>query len=314
MRIQKLDINKVLTEEQISQRVAEAEAQLHHYVYRSNSVWERVDSLNKTYAASNEPSFCKLVDTDAIIYFRELQDCGVSFPSWQDMITVGGETDLRLFLQIGRACYETVIKHIPKRAKTLRILDFGVGCGRTARHFFRDLMQYEVHGCDVDTAPIAYLRSNVPLIQAVVSSNEPPLPYAADYFDAIYSVSVFSHLNQTAFYAWADELSRVMMRGGVLIITIHGLTALTTLRSRQRPSSIGIDEEIFNSIEKDFDQRGFIWMPQTAGSGDIDVNQYGISFVDKKCLTSHLPTSLKIIHHGEGEIGGWQDLVVLEKL
>jgi hypothetical protein len=148
----------------------------------------------------------------------------------------------------------------------------------------------------------------------VVSSNEPPLPYASDYFDAIYSVSVFSHLNQTAFYAWADELSRIMKRGSVLIITIHGLTALTTLRTRQRPSSIGIDEEVFNTKEKDFGQSGFIWMPQTAGSVDIDVNQYGISFVDKERLKSHLPTSLKIIHHGDGEIGGWQDLVVLEKL
>jgi SAM-dependent methyltransferase len=308
-----LDLKKRLTDEQISQRVAEADSQLYHYTFRSNSLRERVDELQKNYSGSNDPSFTKYVDTEAIINYRELQDCGVRFPSWQDMLTVGGETDFRIFLQIGRGCYETIVKYIPKQERVLRVLDFGVGCGRTARHFYRDMKNYEIHGCDVDKGPIEYLRNDVPLIQAVLSDNEPPLPYDANYFDAIYSVSVFSHLNQSAFLAWANELSRTIKKGGKLIMTIHGLHALNILRNHKRPDSIGIDNEQFHSSAGKFDEEGFIWMPQIAGSGDIDTNQYGISFVDKNRLSAHLPESLEIIHYGEGEIGGWQDLVVLEK-
>ena len=87
----------VLTEDQISLRTAEANSQLYHYIVRIDSLWKRSASLQKTYARPDDPEFGKYIDTEAILYYRELQDCGVSFPSWQDMLTVGGETDLRLF-------------------------------------------------------------------------------------------------------------------------------------------------------------------------------------------------------------------------
>ena len=307
-------LNNVLTDDQISSRSQEAKSQLYHYTVRSDSLLKRSPVLQKSYTQSTDPKFGAYIDTEAILYIRELQDCGVSLPSWQDMITVGGETDLRLFLQIGRSCYDVINKYLPNKSEPLRILDFGVGCGRTARHFFRYIEQYEIHGCDVDAAPIEYLREKVPLIQPLLSSNEPPLPYNSNYFDAIYSVSVFSHLNQSSFVAWAEDLSRIMQLGGILVITIHGLHALDILRHNKRPDSIGIDGNIFRTAESNFEHEGFIWMPQATGSGDIDTNQYGISFVDKKRLLSYLPKSLKVIHYGEGEIGNWQDLVVIQKI
>jgi SAM-dependent methyltransferase len=303
-----------LSEDRIAQRTEEAKAQLHDYICRIDNLWKRSALLQQKFPNSNDANFKKHIDIEAILYFRELQDCGVSFPTWQDMLTVGGETDLRLFLQIGRGCYEDIIKYLPKTKTNLRILDFGVGCGRTARHFYQEVKHFEIHGCDVDSTPIEFLYKNIPFIQPLLSTNEPPLLYKTEYFDAIYSVSVFSHLNESAFYAWANELSRIMKTGGVLIITIHGLHALNLTRNKEDVGSIGIDKKTFSTTESLFSQNGFIWMPQATTSADIDTTQYGISFVDKDRLTAHIPTSLKVVHYGEGEIGGWQDLVVLEKI
>lgn len=307
-------LSRPLSEEQITQRIKDASNLLHHYVCRIDNLWNRLTTFQDKFPNSSDPEFRKHVDTEAILFFRELQDCGVSFPTWQDMLTVGGETDLRLFLQIGRGCYEDIKKHLPKSTNNLRILDFGVGCGRTARHFYQELNHYEVHGCDVDSTPIEYIYKNIPAIQPLLSNNEPPLAYGSNYFDAVYSVSVFSHLKESAFYAWAEELSRILKKGGILIMTIHGSHALNLTRKKEDVSSIGIDKKLFDDAESKFAQNGFIWMPQATTSADIDTNQYGISYVEKNSLPSHLPTSLKITHYGEGEIGGWQDLVVLEKI
>jgi len=310
----KKNLKNGLTDEEISVRVTEAGDNLHHYKCRIENLWKRTVSLQKTYFNIDSFEFRKYIDTEAILFYRELQDCGVSFPTWKDMVTVGGETDLRLFLQIGRSCFEDIIKHIPQQKEMLRILDFGVGCGRTARHFYQDLEKYEVHGCDVDAPPIEYIYENIPFIQPLLSTNAPPLPYKSNYFNVIYSVSVFSHLKKSAFYAWADELSRILAKGGTLVITIHGLHALDITRKKESVSSIGIAEKAFKNAESLIEKEGFIWMPQETTSPDIDTTQYGISFVDKNRLLEFLPPSLKLKHYGEGEIGDWQDLVVLEKL
>ena len=309
-----MNLTSKISEKSISVRVEKAESQLSHYAIRAHSLWERSPELQRLYPNVNGPEYSRFIDTDAILHYRELQECGVKFPSWQDMVTVGGETDLRLFLQIGRGCYDVLKKYISNDESRLRLLDFGVGCARTARHFFRDQNRIELHGCDVDRTPIEYLQKHVPLIQAVLSSNQPPLPHESAYFDVIYSVSVFSHLNEVSFKAWAEELSRVVKLGGTLLLTIHGLHALKVLRTNNSSASIGIDSYIFNSMESSFEAKGFLWMPQLTGSTDIDTNQYGVSFVDRAQLEKFLPSSLKLVHYGEREIGNWQDLIVLKKV
>ena len=308
-----INLANALTKSEITERTEVAKNDLHHYLSRIDNLWNRSPSLQNTYPRMKDSEFYKYIDTEAIIFYRELQACAVKFPTWQDMITVGGETDLRLFLQIGRSCYEDIIKHIPVKSSLQRILDFGVGCGRTARHFYRYITLYEIHGCDVDATPINYIYENMPLIQPLLSTNAPPLSYESNYFDAIYSVSVFSHLKESSFYAWAEELARILKQRGILIITIHGLHALNITRNKEDVGSIGIDKDTFHSEEAMVSKSGFIWMPQETTSPDIDTSQYGISFLDKSRITDHLPASLDVIHYGEGEISGWQDLVVLQK-
>jgi SAM-dependent methyltransferase len=50
----------------------------------------------------------------------------------------------------------------------------------------------------------------------------PPLPYPDKYFDVVYCLSVFTHLNESMQDLWIEELSRILKPGGVLLLTIYG--------------------------------------------------------------------------------------------
>lgn len=307
------DVGKLATDSEKSKRLDIAGEQLHHYSARTYNVWDRTAAFQAEYAAHNSPAFHRFIDVLGIIYYRELQDCGIAFPTWQDMLTVAGETDLRLFLQFGASCYDQVAGFVLDQGAKARVLDFGVGCGRTARHFYRHLDRVEMHGCDVDEAPILWLRDNVPFIMPVHSNNSPPLPYDDNYFDAIYSISVFSHLNRPAFSAWLDELARIVRPKGRVIITTHGTHAMNILRERNNSLSINIQPKVFAATQSGLEMSGFTWMPQSTTSIDIDVSQYGISFITVPALQELIPSSLTLAHTAIGGIGNWQDLFVLEK-
>lgn len=106
-----------------------------HYLIRARSLWNRQPTLQKRFPLPDEFPYADYVDSEAIVYQRELQEVGVAFPDSESMINVGGETDLRMFLKTGLGCFRKIRGHLPPKLADLSILDFGVGCGRTARFF-----------------------------------------------------------------------------------------------------------------------------------------------------------------------------------
>ena len=105
-----------------------------------------------------------------------------------------------------------------------RVLDFGVGCGRLARHLAPSLGA-NFSGCDLDADNLSWCAENLAGSYAA-SRLDPPLPYADGQFDIIYGVSVFTHLTQTWEQAWLTELHRVLKPGGIILMTVHGQTAI----------------------------------------------------------------------------------------
>lgn len=104
------------------------------------------------------------------------------------------------------------------------ILDWGVGCGRLARYATR-LCPETFTGCDVDADNIAWCAKALPG-RYVHTSMFPPLPFADGAFDAVYGVSVFTHLREELQDRWLEELRRIVRPGGVVLATVHGRTAI----------------------------------------------------------------------------------------
>ena len=109
------------------------------------------------------------------------------------------------------------------------VLDWGVGCGRLARHFPAHAAS-ALTGCDIDHDNVEWCRANLKG-RFVHSTLEPPLPFADKLFDLIYGVSVFTHLRKELQDKWLAELRRVTQIGGIVLVTVHGETAFEFFRT-----------------------------------------------------------------------------------
>lgn len=107
-------------------------------------------------------------------------------------------------------------------------LDWGVGCGRIARHL-APLLPQGFFGCDIDADNVNWCRGHLPGTYAA-SRLDPPLPYGQGMFDLAYGVSVFTHLRRPWEERWLRELHRVLKPGGWLLVTLHGQTAIDFAR------------------------------------------------------------------------------------
>ncbi len=292
-----------------------AQVKLDGYLARSKALYDRSSDLRSRFPSADSPEYRRFVDTEAIIYIRELQEVGVPFPPWQEMVTVGGETDLRVFLNVGHDCYTLVRDGIPADLRyPINVLDFGVGCGRTMRFFFRDADRFKCHGCDVDHKAIEYLTRSVPFIEARVNQNRPPLPYEPSRFQLVYSISVFTHLNLESFRAWLQEMHRVLGDGGILQVTLHGDWAFSQVdREPERRRMIGIVEDEFSRQAAGYRESGFAWMRQPLGSADIDAAQFGINFVNREVLEKLIAPHFELVRYQQAAISNWQDFVILRK-
>jgi len=288
---------------------------LEDYIIRSINLYDRNEGLKDRFASTENPEFLKYIDTEAILYHREIQEVGVPFPSSREMLTVGGETDLRIFLSIGYECFKSIRRFLPTDINnTAKVLDFGVGCARTMRHFYREVKNFECYGCDVDKNAIDYLESSIQFIKASVTNNLPPLHYKEHYFDFVYSISVFTHLDRSAFIRWINEISRILKKGGIFEISLHGSKAFEIIENQpDRRSLLGINKNEFELNKEKYQTEGYIWIKQPVCSDDIDTSQFGISFISQACFKKIISPHFTLIDYFEGEIGGWQDLAILKK-
>jgi SAM-dependent methyltransferase len=114
------------------------------------------------------------------------------------------------------------------------LLDFGCGCGRVVRHWSE--LPGRVHGSDYNPILVRWCADNLPFAKFVANAAEPPLPYPDGSFDFLYSISIFTHLDEPLQMPWIRELARVMRPGGLIMITVagedyaHGLPAWEQLR------------------------------------------------------------------------------------
>lgn len=284
---------------------------LQHYRVRANNLHQRY-GLPDRFPDAGSAEFRKFVDTEGVLYYREMQECGVPFPPMERMLNVGGETDIRVFLAVGSQCYDAISPWMPQSG---RVLDFGVGCARTARFLYQDSDRLEVHGCDVDIPSIEYVNREAGFICAATTNNDPPLPYPEQHFDFIYCISVFTHFCRPSMISWLLEMRRILKPGARFALTVHGLTAVAqTDASADLRKRVNISEDEYKANRQRYETEGFFFIAQPTLSNEIDESRFGINFTNREwfsCWTGAAGFSL--IDYQPGAISGWQDMAVIER-
>lgn len=180
-------------------------------------------------------------------------------PAEMMMLATGGK-DKDVFLTTGSVDKNFVLRFLQGAGLDIskgksRILDWGCGCGRIARHWESLKANVDLFGCDVAEGPVRWCQDNLRLGTFSVSTHNPPLSYPDGHFDAIYAVSVLTHLTFESQYLWMRELWRLLRPDGVAVLTAHGPSMLPMIlpaitgRNTERVTVNLIDEEIFLCVE-----------------------------------------------------------------
>jgi SAM-dependent methyltransferase len=158
---------------------------------------------------------------------------GLPLPPADLRYMVAGTADPDSFIASGRAHAERIRAHLGEALEPPgRMLDFGVGCGRIARHW-RDLA-LEIHGSDYNPRLVAWVQEHLPFVRARRNELAPPLGYPSDHFDVVYAFSVLTHLSADLQVAWMRELARLLAPEGRLLVTTHGAGMLEHMLADER--------------------------------------------------------------------------------
>ncbi len=148
-----------------------------------------------------------------------------------------GTEDRASFESIGETVAGDLLEAIRTRVQLgpqSRVLDFGCGCGRVMT-YLRDLQSPWLYGTDIDKQAIAWCKENLfEFASFTVNSEWPPLPFEDDFFDLIFSVSIFTHLPETMQIAWLEELRRVSKPGALVLLSVHGEHLIPEGNARER--------------------------------------------------------------------------------
>jgi SAM-dependent methyltransferase len=196
------------------------------------------------------------------------------------------------------------------------LLDFGCGSGRVLPHMAALAPSARAAGCDIDRDAIDWAGRNLPEFRWRVSAFRPPLPFERDSFDLVYSISVFSHLDEPMQDRWLQELQRVLRPGGVALLSVHGAFALDQFRTGTtrtgwcRPGAF--DRPPLTPGEFAFEP--YVKSPWNRGELPGVDGEYGLAFHGVEYLQEHWSRFLDVSEVRDRALSAWQDLVVCRKV
>jgi SAM-dependent methyltransferase len=202
-------------------------------------------------------------------------------------------------------------------------LDFGCGVGRLMRYLKG--FPGRLCGCDIDPRHVAWMSSSLGFGDIRLSRVEPPLPFGDAEFDAVISISVFSHLSERSQHRFLDDLARVTRPGATLMLTIHGDAALHRATTDQSIfDMIAVPRAAFDEALARYRAGQYAFILQhghlTRQEGDAssasilpDAYEYGITFIPKPYIHDTWSRNFRVRDIVDGGLHGFQDIVVLER-
>lgn len=202
------------------------------------------------------------------------------------------------FIKLDRALRKTIGKGF---ADYRSILDWGCGCARVSR-YFEPFKEIALHGIDIDESNIEWCRENLSFGEWSSCRVDPPLAVADETFDAIFGVSVMTHLRESDRQAWLAELSRVCMPGGVTLLTVQGPAAFC--RSTAGAGQVAT-----------WEQTGSVDTGVSSAANDLspEPERYIDCYLGHDYIRDRWSEFFEVVDILPAYVGNVQDLVVLRK-
>lgn len=143
--------------------------------------------------------------------------------------------DYQKFIEDGALAAAEIIEWTkPYLVENPSILDWGCGAGRIIRHLPALRSDALLFGCDTNEERIQWNRENYQHITFTPVHSFTPMPYAPGFFDLVFGISVFTHIDAAMQEEWIGELHRILNENGVLLVTTQGSFYEPKLISRER--------------------------------------------------------------------------------
>ena len=200
------------------------------------------------------------------------------------------------------------------------VLDFGCGVGRQLLQLTRNYPNIRPCACDATPDNVKHIHRAFPKVEAYANSFDPPLKYADNTFDLVYSVSTFSHFSPDDARLWLTELKRVTKPHGVLCLTINGTTSLEWVHRRGRDLDHTSEQLLHDGSW--FEVNEAAWRKAKA---EDTISTFGSATIGTTRPTGNMYFSpqfakeffegvgLEFVGHAPGVIDRMQDLVVVRK-
>jgi ubiquinone/menaquinone biosynthesis C-methylase UbiE len=168
------------------------------------------------------------------------------------------------------------------------LLDFGVGWGRIARFFLREVYTYNLFGLDISEHFISICKSSFKNSNFFKCNAYPPTELKANQFTHIVGYSVFSHLSEKACRLWMEEFHRVLQDDGVLILTTRASSFLNYCESLKQLNPTDHHSKVLSILFDDFSEARAAYnrgeflhanIHEVTGSVTLNSEFYGETFI-----------------------------------
>jgi SAM-dependent methyltransferase len=194
-----------------------------------------------------------------------------------------------------------------------RIFDFGAGSGRVAIPMLEMYPAMQLYCNDVDKEAIEYLALNTPdnCITAVNDYN-PPLDFEDNFFDAMYSVSVWSHFPEELGLEWLHEMNRIHKKGAYLLISTAGNNVI---EHWSKSTAQWRDTTADELREKKFIYKEFLNIDtdEQFYPGISSKGSWGNTLIHPDYIKENWGKIFNVVEIIEGGMNGMQDIVILQK-
>lgn len=200
------------------------------------------------------------------------------------------------------------------------ILDFGIGWGRIARLFSRDVPFGNIYG--VDPMPLMIDVSRRSMIPASLMLTKPHgVTVLRDAtFDIVYAYSVFTHLPENIAMHWLNELHRIMQPGAILVITVEPPRFSDFCRKLQSGSDMSIWHQCLRdriAEMPDAETRAasgeLVYLP-TGGGPTLPSDVYGDTVTPAAYISKKWGHLFEMVEYLDDPKQFWQAVVVLKRI